>query len=276
MKKNILIIGQNSFLASGIYKKLSLNKNLNITTTSHDKLPNCYKKFDWIINCAFDNNLKSQKINSKNNFDKKIIKEIKNYQNIKYVLLSSRAVYGSHQVLMRHKESSVVKESLINQYGLNKLVCEKIALKELLPSRVLICRCSNIFGFEKGNTFFGIAQKSLLKNNEIRLDISKEVIRDFLPINYFSEILESLIINNIVGIYNVGSGIEISLEEICNSLIEGYENGSLIDYDNLISDQFVLDISNLSNVINFSITKEKVLSYAFLVGKRLKEEGNEI
>ena len=276
MKTNILIIGKNSFLASGIYERCSLNKNLNITLISHSNLPSCYKNFDWVVNCAFDSSLYSQAINNKNNFDLKVIKEIKNNKNIKYVLLSSRAVYGSHETLLRPDESFEAEESLITQYGLNKLACEKMALSELGSSRVLICRCSNIFGFEKGKNFFSIAQKSLLEKNEIILDISKKVIKDFLPLNYYSEIMESLITNGIVGKYNIGSGIKISLEEICGSLINGYGSGSIKDCDNLFRDQFVLDTSNLSKVINFSITKEIILSYACSVGKHLKEENSGI
>jgi nucleoside-diphosphate-sugar epimerase len=276
MKKNILIIGKNSFLASGIYERCSLNKNLNITLVSHSNLPSCYKNFDWVVNCAFNSSLYSQPIKDKNNFDLKVIKEIKNNKNIKYVLLSSRAVYGSHETLLMHDESFEAEESLITQYGLNKLACEKMALSELGSSRVLICRCSNIFGFERGNNFLGIAQKSLLEKNEIILDISKKVIKDFLPLNYYSEIMESLITNGIVGTYNIGSGIKISLEEICGSLINGYGSGSINDCDNLFNNQFVLDTSNLSKVINFSITKEIILSYAYSVGKHLKEENSGI
>ena len=122
----------------------------------------------------------------------------------------------------------------------------------------------------------GIAQKSLLEKNEIILDISKKVIKDFLPLNYYSEIMESLITNSIVGTYNIGSGIKISLEEICGSLINGYGSGSIKDCDNLFNNQFVLDTSNLSKVIKFSITKEIILSYAYSVGKHLKKENSGI
>ena len=270
MKKNILIIGKNSFLGSGIYKQCSLNTNLDITLISHSNLPSCYKNFDWVINCAFDNKLYSNTLDYKNNFDLKVIKAIKNISNIKYVLLSSRAVYGSHEKLLRHDESFEAEKSLITQYGLNKLACESMALNELGSSRVLICRCSNIFGLEKGNNFFGIAQKSLLEKNEIILNVSKKVIKDFLPLTDYAKIMESLLTNDMVGKYNIGSGIKISLEEICTSLINGYGTGSLKDCDNLLSDQFVLAISKLNKAINFSITKEKILSYAYYVGKHLK------
>ena len=82
MKKNILIIGKNSFLASGIYERCSLNKNLNITLVSHSNLPSCYKNFDWVVNCAFDSSLYSQPIKDENNFEIKVIKEIKKNKNI--------------------------------------------------------------------------------------------------------------------------------------------------------------------------------------------------
>lgn len=276
MKINILIIGKNSFLASGIFNQCSLNPNLSIKLASYKNLPDNFDEFDWVINCAFDSSLYSEKLDQINNFDLKVIKAIKKYKKIKYIFLSSRAVYGSHKKLHRFDELYKAEESSISQYGLNKLACEDIILSELEASRVLICRCSNIFGSEYGNNFFGIAQKTLLKSNEINLDIDKKVIKDFLPIIYFAEIIESLIINHVVGKYNIGSGIKTSLEEICASLIDGYGSGLIKHRNNFFRDQFVLDISNLKRVVNFDITKEKILSYSYLIGKNLKDVNNGI
>lgn len=276
MKINILIIGKNSFLASGINKQCSLNPNLSTKLVSYKNVPNNFDGFDWVINCAFDSALYDEKLDKINNFDLKVIKAIKKNKNTKYIFLSSRAVYGSHEKLLRLDELFKAEESSISQYGLNKLACEDMILSELGASRVLICRCSNIFGSENGNNFFGIAQKTLLERNQITLDIDKKVIKDFLPLIYFAKIIESLIINHVVGKYNVGSGIKTSLEEICASLISGYGGGVIKDCKNFYKDQFVLDISNLKRVINFQISKEKILSYTYLIGKNLKDENNGI
>jgi nucleoside-diphosphate-sugar epimerase len=275
LKQNILIIGRNSFLASGIYNQCKNNPNLNITLVGYLDLPENYEAFDWVINCAFNNQQYTHEMDISNNYDLKVIKAIKNYDT-KYLFLSSRAVYGSHDQLKKHDESFEAEGSLITQYGRNKLNCEKIILDELPSSRVLICRCANIFGIEAGEKFFGIAQRSLVKNNEIILNMSKKVIKDFLPLPSFSEIIELLLINNIIGKYNIGSGIETNLDEICSSLIRGYGSGSIIDSSNLYRDQFVLDISKLETVIDFDITKEKILSYTYNIGKLLKGNNEQV
>ncbi|MDA9040164.1 NAD-dependent epimerase/dehydratase family protein [Gammaproteobacteria bacterium] len=275
LKQNILIIGRNSFLASGIYDRCKNNPNLNITLIGYLDLPESYEAFDWVINCAFNNQQYIHEMDISNNYDLKVSKAIKNYDT-KYLFLSSRAVYGTHDQLKKHDESFEAEDSLITQYGRNKLNCEKIILDELPSSRVLICRCANIFGIEAGEKFFGIAQKSLLKNNKIILNMSKKVIKDFLPLPSFAEIIEQLLINNIIGKYNIGSGIETNLDEICSSLIKGYGSGSIINSSSLLRDQFILDISKLQAVIDFDITKEKILSYTYNIGKLLKRSNEQV
>ena len=238
-------------------------------------LPENYEAFDWVINCAFNNQQYTHEMDISNNYDLKVIKAIKNYDT-KYLFLSSRAVYGSHEQLKKHDESFEAEGSLITQYGRNKLNCEKIILDELPSSRVLICRCANIFGIEAGERFFGVAQRSLVKSNEIILNMSKKVIKDFLPLPSFAEIIELLLINNIIRKYKIGSVIETNLDEICSSLIRGYGSGSIIDSSNLYRDQFVLDISKLETVIDFDITKEKILSYTYNIGKLLKGNNEQV
>ena len=276
MSTNILIIGETSFLASGIYQQCIGNPHINLTRVSHSNLPDSYAGFDWVINCAFNNELYSTEININNNFDFHIIHAIKKYKNIKYLFLSSRAVYGNHFQLIKFDESFEAESHSITQYGLNKLECEDMILNELGESRVLICRCANITGIRTGTNFLGIAQESLMRSNEIILDISKNVVKDFLPLPSFSLAIESLVVNNIVGVYNIGSGIGLSLEELCRSLIAGYGGGLIKEGSNIMNDQFILDISNLKEAINFTITKESILSYIYFIGQSLKEKSHGI
>ena len=82
--------------------------------------------------------------------------------------------------------------------------------------------------------------------------------------------LSSLLVNNAYGIFNASSGIGLSLEDICNSLIKGFGNGHIED-STLIKDQFILDSRKSNKFLGDDIlTKEKILTYTYHIGKSLK------
>ena len=90
-----------------------------------------------------------------------------------------------------------------------------------------------------------------------------------MPIENHSRILCSLIDNNVSGIFNVGSGAKITLGDFCNAFIEGYGSGTVVDED-IIDDQFMLDISKIKKYICFEISKNSVLNYAYNIGYNLR------
>ncbi len=273
IKKNILAIGKNSFLGNNFIIHAKSNDNLNVTPINYYDIPDSFEEYDWVINFAFNPLQNNVALDEFNNFDLKLIKLVKKNKRSKYVFLSSRKVYGSNKDLNTLNEKHIFEKSSISTYGKNKLEVEKTLINELDPSRFLISRGSNIFGLEYGRkTFFGIAQKSLSDFNEINLDTSKEVIKDFLPVNFYSLILETLINNNITGIFNIGSGIKISLDEICSSLIAGYGSGLIKEKTGYYDDQFILDISKLKKEVKIDITKENILSYTYELGSLLREK----
>jgi nucleoside-diphosphate-sugar epimerase len=185
---------------------------------------------------------------------------IKNTQ-AKFLIISSRQVYGIHEDLHLFKESAEINPKRITNYGLNKLKSEKNIADSLRDeSRLIICRSSNIFGEELGlRNFLDIALISLIKHGFISLDLNRKVIKDFLPVRFHSKFIESLIINDASGIFNIGSGVQTSLQDICDALISGFGSGHIKD-NNIVDDQFSMDVSKLNKLINFDITKDVLLS----------------
>jgi len=191
-------------------------------------------------------------------------------------MFSSRAVYQCSSTNFLFKEDIELKKNSQSQYGLNKIESETICQNILGLENLTIIRPSNVFGLEEGRpTFMGIAQSNLLRNNEIVLDISKATIRDFIPVQKASIYLLKLITQKNTGIFNVGSGFGVSLEKVCEKLIEGFGNGKIKVLNNApVSDQFVLDTEKLTHKTQFQFDKKKLLSCVKDIGYSLRSKKN--
>jgi len=275
MVKKILVVGKNSLLAKNFIETVNQNRHLGLYSCDHNEIPNEIQNYDVVINFSFNPMLYTEEYKEEYDQDLKIARLVKDHGNIVLVTLSTRQVYGIHRELNFFKESDIDLNSEITTYGLNKIKCEN-NVKDCIDdnSRVLICRSSNIFGNKiGGRNFVGIALNSLVSKGIIKLNLDQNVIKDFLPIDSHSKILESLIINNVAGTYNVGSGIKISLGDLCSHFIKGYRSGRIED-TKIINDQFVLDITKINNQIDMNISSEEILSYALNIGKTMRENKN--
>ncbi len=273
MTKNILVVGKNSILAKNFIETTNKNQFLTLHSCSHNDLPNEIQNYDVVINFSFNPMLYIDEYQEEYDQDLKIARLVKEHKNIKLVILSSRQVYGIHEELNIFKESDIDLNSKITTYGLNKIKCEN-NVKNCIDdnSRILICRSSNIFGNNVGGrNFVGIALYSLLTSNVIKLNLNKKVVKDFLPIDIHSKILECLISNSAFGTYNVGSGVNINLGELCEQFIKGFKSG-MIEDKTFINDQFILDISKIRQYIDLDISSKKILSYAYNIGINLGEK----
>ena len=273
MTKKILVVGKNSLLAKNFIQTVNQNNCLKLNTCNHEEIPSGIQNYDVVINFSFNPTLYTEEYKEEYDQDLKIARLVKDHKNITLVTLSTRQVYGIHQELNISKESDIDLNSKISTYGLNKIKCEN-NVKNCIDdnSRILICRGSNIFGSSVGGrNFVGIALNSLLTSNVIQLNLNKKVVKDFLPIELHSKTLESLIINNAVGTYNVGSGVNINLGELCQQFIMGFKSGKIEDSDT-INDQFMLDISKIRQYIDLNISSKKILSYAYNIGKNLRDK----
>ena len=273
MEKKILVVGENSLLAKNFIKTADNFFNNNVFSCGHKSIPEDISNFDYVINFSFNPRL--YKFNYENKYDQdlKIANSILKSQKTKLLIISSRQIYGIHEKLNIFKEKDLNLNNKISTYGLNKIKSENNVKRLLLEEgRLIVSRSSNIFGSKVGGkNFTGIALNTLLKSNVIRLNSNKVVVKDFLPIDNHSLILCSLINNNVSGIFNVGSGLKITLGELCNSFILGYGSGKIEDKD-IIDDQFMLDTSKIKKYICFEISKDSVLNYAYNIGKNLRNK----
>ena len=273
MIKKILVVGKNSLLAKNFIETVNQNRYLELYSCNHNEIPTEIQNYDIVINFSFNPRLYTEEYKEEYDQDLKIARLVKDHKKITLVTLSTRQVYGIHEELNTFKEADIELNSKITTYGLNKIKCEN-NVKNCIDdnSRILICRGSNIFGSSVGGrNFVGIALNSLLTSNVIQLNLNKKVVKDFLPIELHSKTLESLIINNAVGTYNVGSGVNINLGELCQQFIMGFKSGKIEDSDT-INDQFMLDISKIRQYIDLNISSKKILSYAYNIGKNLRDK----
>lgn len=205
--------------------------------------------------------------------DSQIAERIATYPSIKFVMISSRAVYPIGASLVPIKETVLLKKSNQRQYGLNKIRSEQNCTEILGTETLIVIRPANVFGFEKGRgTFMGIALSRLKSRGEILLDIKRESIRDFIPVSEFSRYLLKLILADQSGIFNVGSGHGLAVGEVCRQLIEGYGQGTIITTEDAdISDQFILDTKKLTSATDYYLTEGSILDDIRNIGIDLRD-----
>ena len=271
MKKKIFVIGENSLLAKNFIRIADDFFKNSVISCSHKCIPKEFSDFDYVINFSFNPMLYKFKYEKEYDQDLKIANSILKSKKTKLIIISSRQIYGVHEKLNIFREQDLNLNNKISIYGLNKIKCENNVKKLLFEEdRLIIIRSANIFGSKVGgNKFTEIALNTLVNSNVIRLNSSRVVVKDFLPIENHSQILCSLINNNVSGIFNVGSGVKMTLGDLCNAFIEGYGSGDIVDED-IIDDQFMLDISKIKKYICFEISKNSVLNYAYNIGYNLR------
>ena len=218
MKKKLIIIGVNSFIGNNLY--LLLKSKFQIKKISYKNFfsmsLNSLNKVSYVINCATNKRYVNYPYNEKNDFDIIIAKKIKNLK-CKMIFLSTRKIYRPGDNL---NEKSFIKPNC--HYSKNKFTTEK-TLSQILVNKILILRISNIIGLNTlSNTkrkihntfidnFFYNAAKGKIFNN-------KKIYKDFITIKKFSQIIQKLVNQDIVGLFNVSCGRKIYLNEIVKYL----------------------------------------------------------
>jgi nucleoside-diphosphate-sugar epimerase len=214
MKKKVLIIGKNSFIGNSLV--FFLNKKFSVKKKNFDDFMNLSQvtlnKFDYIINCAINHKYVNKRYLKTNDFDNHIVQKIKDL-NCKFIFISTRKIYKSGRNL---KENSRTQPKC--NYSKNKLITEKKIVK-LSNDKILILRISNLIGHQQKTRsnrkihftfidhFFESVKKGLIFDN-------KKTYKDFISTKTFSEIVEKLIKNNSIGIFNVSIGQKVYLNEL--------------------------------------------------------------
>jgi len=268
-KNKLLIIGKNSFIGKNLYR--SIKNKIPTRLLSYEEFLKLnqkkIKRFNYLCNCSIDKRYNKLKYNEKNDIDLKIVKIIKNFK-INFIFLSSRKIYSNK---IRIKENEKLKPRC--NYSKNKLVTEKKIFK-LLPDKLIILRISNVLGLKDRNlrtthtSFIDNYIKYLSSNQKVYY---KNDYKDFISINQFTKIFYKILKYNLRGIYNIGLGKKIYVNEILKWL----------NYKNIIknkffakknayrNDSFTLDNKKLINLIKIKITKLEVKKFCRSMGKKI-------
>ncbi len=265
MKKKrikVLIIGKRSFISRN-YLKFSRIRNKIDVINYRNILKINFAKYSHVFNLSLDPNVKIKNLNLTNKLDQKICNLIKD-KKIIYILPSTRFVY-------KRKFDSNKKTKTNFIYKENKIKIEKI-IKKLKRPNFLILRIGNILAYDLKNKslFITKALNDLKKKKIIKIDLYKNTYKDFMTFEYFSKCLDKMIENNIVGTYNVSSGIKVNIDLVCKSLIQGYGKGEIIYEKKLKNDSFVLNNDKLVKMIKIRLSKKEIFNYCLKLGKKLK------
>ncbi|MEM7650450.1 MAG: sugar nucleotide-binding protein [Pseudomonadota bacterium] len=237
---SVVVVGKNSFIAQHLQHSELCADWLFL---SHDEAlqnDSPIKSAKTVINCAFSPDLFKENYNEENDIDTQLAKRIQN-SDARYIMLSSRLVYGDTEHLSEHEEPEPN-----TPYGHNKFKIEKNLYDILGNERLCILRCSNIFGYELGRkSFFGYMLGSLKEQNKIIFNMSADTQKDFMPVETLSEILISIESKQLIGLYNLGSGFSIACGDIAQFVIQGFGKGKLEIEDHKIHGQFFMNVSKL-------------------------------
>ncbi len=267
---SILVIGQSSFLAQEV-QKLSVSKDWTFLGYKE-----AFDKSKWpddvnvVIGFACDPKVKEGVFSD---FDHKLAKMAKEFGAF-YIMLSSRAVYGVADQPQIFKEDQKPYPDMTS-YGQAKREIEDDLLKNF--DNVIILRLSIIFGLEYNlqdprQTFFGLMLKSLKEEGKINFSMSNQTYKDFLPVSVFGEHLAIIANKPKSGIYNFGSAIRTSVDDMAQWVIEGYGSGVIEPNQLAVIDNMVMDMTKTSAAYRLpSVTTEIIRQNCVAIGQCLKE-----
>lgn len=245
--KKVVINGSNSFIGKNFYykykKKLKIyfyKDDINNQFLFKKFLKN--KNFDYFIHFAGLSRLKcikNKELCLKTNF-LAIKRKIDFFNTLKnkplFIFISSSHVYKYSN--KKIKENSHKKPKDI--YGRLKLKSENYIKKNY--DNFCILRLFNVYGAKQPSSYFVPDMSKKIKTNKI-IFIDKSV-RDFLNVNEVVKVIFSIIQKKLNGIFNVGSGVAITLNEIVNKISIKLKKKPFIEISNH-STKLVADISLL-------------------------------
>lgn len=266
----ITIIGKNSYLGRSLAEHAG---GPDWQFLSHDE---AFERTDWlestrtVFNLAYHPDLKTGRYDPDKDIDRKLAEKVAE-KDIHYVMASSRLVYGfAPDDLILREDMEPAPET---PYAKNKYETEKALAEILPPERLTILRMGNIIGFEPGRkSFMGQALTKLQEDGRMEFDIAPDAIRDFLPVTYWAEIVSAVLQAPKPGIFNVGSGLGTTTDDIASWLMEARGQGrahyTALSYDG----QFILDMSKTSAAYEFEAVSKALLKiYVQSLGRRLKQ-----
>lgn len=217
----ILVFGAKGFLGSTFIEQFENPKAINrLEDLSSEVLDNA----DFLINCAGASSVPNSFLNPSNDFQRNIslVKDIlekirlSGNKNIRFVNLSSAAVYGNPQILPVHEDSV---KSPISPYGFHKKMAEDICFEysRCFGLKTISLRIFSAYGKgQKKMLLWDLHQKILNSHGEVKLYGTGEESRDFIHVDdIFQQLTLAMNCADFRGeAINVANGVEVKINKI--------------------------------------------------------------
>ena len=169
----------------------------------------------------------------------------------KFIFFSTGgAIYGE-EIGKKFNETDPPKP--LSPYGISKLIFENylnyFSYKKISKSKITILRPGNIYGpWQNPDGEAGVISifaKKMLKNETVSIFGSGKEYRDYIYVDDVIEFLFYVINSNIIGTYNLSSGISTKTIEIFENIsnLLSYKNDPVF-YDNREGDIFGIELDN--------------------------------
>ncbi len=267
----IVGVGQRSYLARN-WSSLSCLSD-RIAFIAHDEIERLktIEGISHVVSFMKDDGADSALVDEADSTEISLIKLLEDMKDVKYVCLSSRLIYGRSKFRVLDEDSPVDPDCY---YAFNKYFVERYA-HNALGERAAILRPGNVFGYEPDKdrkSFMGWLLRELSHSTTIAANCSRDEVRDFLPVSVFCYVLDQVVMKDLSGIYNVGSGSATKIGTMIETVCAAAEFGGQVTYQGPAEDSFVLNVDRLRSVIGEFITEADILKAAFSVGERAKLE----
>ena len=271
---NILLTGANGFIGQHLFKMLkSYNYNVIGISKTGNNCIKCditkYKKLEKVISqnnidmiihlAAFISSDKKYKIKIYNvnvKGTENLLKAGKKAKIKGFIYISSMSIYGK-QIHTPVTEEHNKQPS--DYYGKSKLEGEEICQKYKGKFNIIILRFAGVFGHGKNQGAVYNFVVNALKSKDLYVHNDGSQTHDFVYINdaVRSVILALRKIKKIkFDIFNIGSGMGISVKELANLIIKICNSNSrlLFDKNNKNKQKFLLDIHKAKKILNYKPT----------------------
>lgn len=283
--KNVLVVGGNGFIGKNIIESL-LNNDINVSVydrTKFEKIQNSYvgdifndvnfnnyfSNIDAVIYLVTTVSPKKSMDNPNEAYEKDVPLLIKTLEcckenNIKRLIFASSggAIYGDAGINKSREDSF---NQPINNYGICKLTCEKILqmYNVLYGMENISLRISNPYGEgQNSNTGVGVITTFadyIMSGKDINIYGDGSIVRDFIHVKDVADAFYLSLLykynNEIIPVFNIGSGVGLSINDIIQLVEDTFKKKANINYlDGRLFDvkYNVLDIKKAQDYLNYS------------------------
>ncbi|MCH9610091.1 MAG: ADP-L-glycero-D-manno-heptose-6-epimerase [Chlamydiales bacterium] len=170
-------------------------------------------------------------------------------RNVRFIYASSAATYGDGKRGFSDDHELLEQYEPLNMYGFSKHLFDLWLKKEGLLERAVGLKYFNVYGpneYHKGRMASAILKMvpDVQQEGRIKLFASSEPqkfgdgdqVRDFIYVKDAAEMTVQFLENDLGGIFNVGTGIEQTWNQLAQGVIKGVDLGGKIEYISMPAD----------------------------------------